>query len=287
MAVPMPPMPPVTYAMRVGCDPMAAPRSLQINALIFSRVPKTTQVRENTPSRCASWKDLRADRPTRAGSSLRPCNLPAGSAGCGPRARPGLSRDRLTRQRPGLPLGLDHNAPLRKLLMRAQMEMAAEQCDVAVIGGGPAGSTAAALLARRGYHVVALEKAHHPRFHIGESLLPMNLPIFERLGVLDQGSAPGVFKRGADFEADNESGYNTFAFDRAIGSSPPHAYQVWRQDFDKMLYEHARECGANAREGHEAGNIEPHGPRETRLDVRTDDGRSYPVSARYLVDASG
>jgi len=171
--------------------------------------------------------------------------------------------------------------------MREQMEMAAEQCDVAVIGGGPAGSTAAALLARRGYRVVALEKAHHPRFHIGESLLPMNLPIFERLGVLDKVRALGVFKRGADFEADSEHGYNTFAFDRAIGSSPPHAYQVWRQDFDKMLYEHARECGANAREGHEAVNIEQHGPRETRLDVRTDDGRSYRIQARYLVDASG
>ena len=65
------------------------------------------------------------------------------------------------------------------------MGVGTELCDVAVIGGGPAGSTAAALLARRGYRVVALEKAHHPRFHIGESLLPMNLPLFERLGVLD------------------------------------------------------------------------------------------------------
>ena len=96
--------------------------------------------------------------------------------------------------------------------------------DVAVIGGGPGGSTAAALLARRGYRVVALEKAHHPRFHIGESLLPMNLPLFERLGVLEQVQTLGVFKPGADFEADNESGYNTYAFDRAIGDSPPHAY---------------------------------------------------------------
>src|SRR5437763_73033 len=120
------------------------------------------------------------------------------------------------------------------------METAAEQCDVAVIGGGPAGSTAAALLARRGYRVIALEKAHHPRFHIGESLLPMNLPIFERLGVLEKVRALGVYKRGADFEADNEQGYNTFAFDRAIGNSPPHAYQVWRQDFDRMLFAHAR-----------------------------------------------
>ena len=66
--------------------------------------------------------------------------------------------------------------------------MSVESCDVAVIGGGPAGSTAATLLARRGYRVIALEKAHHPRFHIGESLLPMNLPLFERLGVLEQGA---------------------------------------------------------------------------------------------------
>jgi flavin-dependent dehydrogenase len=168
-----------------------------------------------------------------------------------------------------------------------QMGVGTELCDVAVIGGGPAGSTAAAMLARRGYDVIALEKAHHPRFHIGESLLPMNLPLFERLGVLDKVRALGVFKPGADFEADNERGYRTYAFARAIGKSPPHAYQVWRQDFDKMLYEHARECGADAREGHEVVNVEQRGPRETRLDVRTDDGRSYCLQASYVVDASG
>jgi len=167
------------------------------------------------------------------------------------------------------------------------MAMAPEECDVAVIGGGPAGSTAAALLARRGYKVIALEKARHPRFHIGESLLPMNLPLFERLGVLDKVRALGVFKAGADFEADNERGYNTFAFARAIGKSPPHAYQVWRQDFDQMLYEHARKCGADAREGHEVLAVGQSGPRATRLEVRTDDGGSYFIQARYLVDASG
>ena len=164
---------------------------------------------------------------------------------------------------------------------------AAQRCDVVVIGGGPGGSTAAALLARQGHKVIALEKAHHPRFHIGESLLPMNLPIFERLGVLDKVRALGVFKPGADFEADNELGYNTYAFARAIGNSPPHAYQVWRQDFDKMLYEHARECGADAREGHEVVGVEQRGPRETRLDVRTDDGGTYGINTRYVVDASG
>jgi flavin-dependent dehydrogenase len=167
------------------------------------------------------------------------------------------------------------------------MQTATELCDVAVIGGGPAGSTAATLLAKRGYKVIALEKAHHPRFHIGESLLPMNLPVFERLGVLDKVRALGIFKPGADFEADNERGYNTYAFARAIGNSPPHAYQVWRQDFDKMLYDHARESGADAREGHEVLSVEQIGPRETRLEVRTDEGRSYGIQARYLVDASG
>ncbi|HEV7358651.1 MAG TPA: NAD(P)/FAD-dependent oxidoreductase [Steroidobacteraceae bacterium] len=167
------------------------------------------------------------------------------------------------------------------------MDTTTEVCDVAVIGGGPAGSTAATLLARMGYKVIALEKAHHPRFHIGESLLPMNLPVFERLGVLDKVRAMGVFKPGADFEANNERGYNNYAFSRAIGNSPPHAYQVWRQDFDKMLYEHARETGADAREGHEVVKVEQVNSRDTRLEVRAEDGRSYSIQTRYLVDASG
>jgi flavin-dependent dehydrogenase len=162
-----------------------------------------------------------------------------------------------------------------------------ELCDVVVIGGGPAGSTAAALLARRGHKVIALEKAHHPRFHIGESLLPMNLPLFERLGVLDKVRELGVFKPGADFEADNERGYNTYAFSRALGKSPPHAYQVWRQDFDKMLYEHARNCGADAREGHEVVAVEQKDARDSRVSVHSDDGRDYVIAARYIVDASG
>jgi flavin-dependent dehydrogenase len=171
--------------------------------------------------------------------------------------------------------------------MIEQTGAATETCDVVVIGGGPGGSTAATLLARRGYRVIALEKAHHPRFHIGESLLPMNLPVFERHGVLDKVRALGVFKRGADFETDNERGYNTYAFARAIGQSPPHAYQVWRQDFDKMLYEHARDSGADAREGHEVVGVGQSGPRESRLEVRRDDGASYTIQARYVVDASG
>ena len=160
-------------------------------------------------------------------------------------------------------------------------------CEVLVMGGGPAGSTAATLLTRLGRKVILLEKSHHPRFHIGESLLPMNLPLFERLGVLDKVQAMGVFKPGADFEADNESGYNTFAFKRAIGNSPPHAYQVWRQDFDKMLFDHARATGADAREGHEVVAVEQVDTRSSHIEVRTGDGGSYRITARYVVDATG
>jgi flavin-dependent dehydrogenase len=155
------------------------------------------------------------------------------------------------------------------------------------MGGGPAGSTAATLLTRLGRKVILLEKGRHPRFHIGESLLPMNLPLFERLGVLDKVRAMGVFKPGADFEADNERGYNTFAFKRAIGNSPPHAYQVWRQDFDEMLFDHARAAGADAREGHEAVAVEQVDSRRSNVEVRTDDGRSYRITTRYVVDATG
>jgi flavin-dependent dehydrogenase len=135
--------------------------------------------------------------------------------------------------------------------------------------------------------VIQLEKAHHPRFHIGESLLPMNMPVYERLGVMDKIKAMGVFKPGADFEARNERGYNNYLFARALGDSPPNAYQVWRQDFDKMLFDHARECGADGREGHEVTAVEQLGPRETVAEVKTDDGRRYGIQARYLLDASG
>jgi flavin-dependent dehydrogenase len=160
-------------------------------------------------------------------------------------------------------------------------------CEVLVMGSGPAGSTAATLLTRMGRKVILLEKARHPRFHIGESLLPMNLPLFERLGVLEKVAAMGVFKPGADFEADNERGYNTFAFKRAIGNSPPHAYQVWRQDFDKMLFDHAHATGADAREGHEVVAVEQVDSRRSDVEVRSDDGQSYRIRAQYVVDATG
>ena len=79
---------------------------------------------------------------------------------------------------------------------------AASACDILIIGGGPGGSTAAILLAEMGYRVVVVEKAHHPRFHIGESLLPANLPLLERLGVAEKVRAIGMEKWGAEFRSE-------------------------------------------------------------------------------------
>lgn len=163
-------------------------------------------------------------------------------------------------------------------------EAAAEQCDVLVIGGGPAGSTAATVLARRGWRVILAEMDTHPRFHIGESLLPANIPLMESLGVLEKVRALGVLKLGADFPRPDADPH-VFRFADALGSTPPFAFQVKREDFDAMLFEHARENGADCREGFRIDKVDftDDGVRATA----TASGRPALIAARYLIDASG
>ncbi len=169
-----------------------------------------------------------------------------------------------------------------------QPDTAEHRCDVLVIGGGPAGSTAAALLAQRGHQVTVLEKAHHPRFHIGESLLPANLPLLEKLGVLAEVEAIGMEKWGAEFVSPWHEHRQTFEFADAWDKRMPLAYQVRRSEFDEILIRNAGRKGANIIEGCRVREVEflP-GDAGARVIADYDDGRRVTWQCRFLVDASG
>ncbi|HKJ18408.1 MAG TPA: NAD(P)/FAD-dependent oxidoreductase [Xanthomonadales bacterium] len=166
--------------------------------------------------------------------------------------------------------------------------MKSSETDILVIGGGPAGTTFATLMAQRGWKVALLEKGEHPRFHIGESLLPMNLPILERLGVLDQVRDIGIVKRGADFTQGNSgTEHQTFYFDQALGDSPGHAFEVTRSEFDGLLFANCRSSGVDAHEGVRATEVRDLGNGRHRVESMSADGESLEWTARFVVDASG
>jgi flavin-dependent dehydrogenase len=158
-------------------------------------------------------------------------------------------------------------------------------CDVIVIGGGPAGTTAATELARRGRRVQLFEKSRHPRFHIGESLLPMNIPILQKLGVLEEVDRIGVRKPAADFPAANERGFNVFDFARSLGDLPRYAYQVKREQFDEILFRNAQRAGAAAHENAEV--VAAESSRDSVSVTVRDASGERVIRAAYLIDASG
>jgi flavin-dependent dehydrogenase len=174
--------------------------------------------------------------------------------------------------------------------MRERAEPAAETraCDILVIGGGPAGSTAAALLAQKGHAVTLIEKARHPRFHIGESLLPANLPLLEKLGVADEVRSIGMEKWAAEFVSPWHAHKQTFQFGDAMDKSMPYAYQVQRAEFDEILIRNAQRKGANVIEGCRVTDVQflPAG-QGAMVQTQADDGAAVTWHARFVLDASG
>lgn len=169
----------------------------------------------------------------------------------------------------------------------AGQQEAGNSPDILVVGGGPAGSTISALLAEHGYDVVLLEKSHHPRFHIGESLLPLNLPLFERLGVEKQVASIGILKYGAEFVSPDHDNSSHFDFGRALDKSFPHAYEVRRSELDEILFKNAIAKGARTHEGCRVTGTEFPGGARAVVTSQSEDGRITRWRPRFVVDASG
>lgn len=156
--------------------------------------------------------------------------------------------------------------------------------DAIVIGGGPAGSTAATLLADRGHSVLLLERERFPRFQIGESLLPYNNDLFARLGLTEKLKGGRFYpKYGAFFCTADGSTQYTFRFDRNLPAAYHNSFQVKRAEFDEVLLRNAEEHGVVVKEETGVGSADLSNPE--RAVVTTTAGDTF--EAKFIIDASG
>jgi flavin-dependent dehydrogenase len=157
--------------------------------------------------------------------------------------------------------------------------------EILIIGAGPAGSVAAALLRQQGRQVLVLEREQFPRFSIGESLLPQSMEYLERCGMLRAVVEAGFqVKNGAAFAWGEQ--YSEFDFGEKYSPGWSTTYQVPRARFDHVLALEAEAQGAEVRYGHEVVAVDIDGSHP-RVEVKNFDGDHYLVRAQFILDASG
>ena len=172
--------------------------------------------------------------------------------------------------------------------MALEGEVAADgHYDVFVVGGGPAGTTTAALLAERGFRVIVVDKDRHPRFHIGESLLPHNLPLFDRLGIREQVETSSMQKYGIEFVSPYHGKSVTYDFAGALDKRFPYSFQVRRSTFDHLLLKNAAAKGAAIIEGCRVTSVDFEKGDHPVIEGRDEEGRPRRWTAAFVVDASG
>jgi flavin-dependent dehydrogenase len=160
-----------------------------------------------------------------------------------------------------------------------------EHRQVVVIGAGPSGAIAAALLKRKGHDVLMIERQHFPRFSIGESLLSHCLDFVEEAGMLEAVNAAGFqLKNGAAFAWGEQ--YSAFDFGETFSNGKPTTFQVLRADFDKLLADQAALQGVDVRYGEAIVSVD-FALAKPQLDVLREDGSQYRVEADFVLDASG
>lgn len=161
-------------------------------------------------------------------------------------------------------------------------------CDVVIIGGGPAGSTAASMLAMKGHDVVVLEKQQHPRPQVGESLIPDFWRYTDQIGATEKIEQEGFLtKTGGILNWGGELKGNSFG---AFGFDRP-AKHVERDRFDQILFEHAASLGARTFENVTVtgfqGGTDAAGAEYSTLTYKDADGVEGEITAKYAIDASG